>query len=94
MSFTIVLSPEAVEDIDYGLDYYNKVADGLGFEFTDTIDHYLQKISEWPTASAIRYDDIRVKPIDTFPYTIHFMIVNVTTVYILRIFNTWQQPTW
>jgi hypothetical protein len=45
MSFTIVLSPEAVEDIDYGLDYYNKVADGLGFEFTDTIDHYLQKLA-------------------------------------------------
>lgn len=94
MSFAIVLSPEAEEDIDYGFDYYNKLSDGLGFEFTNTIDRYLKKISEWPTASSIRYDNVRVKPIDTFPYTIHFTIADSTTVYILRIFNTWQQPTW
>ena len=74
MSFAIVLSPEAEEDIDYGFDYYNKLSDGLGFEFTNTIDRYLKKISEWPTASSIRYDNVRVKPIDTFPYTIHFTI--------------------
>ena len=92
MSFTIVLSPEAVEDLDYGFDYYNKLSDGLGFEFTDTIDRYLKKISEWPTSSSIRYDNVRVKPIDTFPYTIHFIIADSITVYILRIFNTWQQP--
>ena len=94
MSFTIVLSPEAVEDIDYGFDYYNKISDGLGFEFIDTIDRYLKKISEWPTASSIRYDNVRVKPIDTFPYTLHFIISDSTSVYILRIFNTWQQPIW
>jgi hypothetical protein len=94
MSFAIVLSPEAEEDIDYGFDYYNKLSDGLGFEFTDTIDRYLKKISEWPTASSIRYDNVRVKPIDTFPYTIHFIIADPSTVYILRIFNTWQQPIW
>lgn len=43
MPFDIVLSPEAVKDIDYGLDYYNKLSEGLGFEFTDTIDRYLKK---------------------------------------------------
>ena len=94
MSFAIVLSPEAEEDIDYGFDYYNKLSDGLGFEFTNTIDRYLKKISERPTASSIRYDNVRVKPSDTFPYTIHFTIADSTTFYILRIFNTWQQPTW
>lgn len=92
MPFDIVLSPEAVEDIDYGFNYYNKLSDGLGFEFTNTIDRYLKKISEWPTASSIRYDDVRVKPIDTFPYAIHFIIAVTNTIYILRIFNTWQEP--
>ena len=90
MSFAIVLTPEAAEDIDYGFNYYNKLSDGLGFEFIDTIDRYLKKISQWPTASSIRYDDVRVKPVDTFPYTIHFIIADTGTVYILRIFNTWQ----
>lgn len=91
MFFAIFLSPEAAEDIDYGFNYYNKLSDGLGFEFTDTIDRYLKKISEWPTASSIRYDNVRVKPVDIFPYTIHFIIADPGSVHILRIFNTWQE---
>jgi len=94
MSFVILLSPEAEEDIEYGFEYYNKISEGLGFEFTDTIDRYLKKISELPTASSIRYDNVRVKPVDTFPYTIHFIIADSANVYILRIFNTWQEPFW
>jgi hypothetical protein len=66
MPFDIVLSPEAVQDVDDGFKYYNKLSNGLGFEFTDTIDRYLKKISEWPTASSIRYDNVRIKPVDTF----------------------------
>jgi hypothetical protein len=27
-----------------------------------------------PSASAIRYDDVRVKPVDTFPFTIHYTV--------------------
>jgi hypothetical protein len=55
MSFLIVLSPEAIEDIDTGFTYFNKLPEGLGFEFTDTIDLFLKKISQWPTAASIRY---------------------------------------
>jgi len=65
---------------------------GLGFEFTDTLDAYFNKISRLPTASAIRYDNVRVKPIDTFPYTIHFTIEEDGSIIILRVFNTYQQP--
>ena len=43
MPFLIVLSPEAIEDNDTGFNYYNKLSEGLGFEFTDTIDMYLKK---------------------------------------------------
>ena len=62
MSHPIVLSTDAVLDIDSAVDYYNSRSYGLGFEFADTLDNYFQKISQLPTASAIRYDNIRVKP--------------------------------
>ena len=95
MLFKIFVSPEAIKDIDDGFEYYNSKSFGLGFEFTDTVDIYLSKISEVPTASSIRYDSVRVKPIDTFPYTIHFIIDEINSkVIILRIFNTWQEPFW
>jgi len=92
MAFSIVLSPDAINDIDLAFEYYNKLSDGLGFEFTDTIDAYLKRIARFPTASAIRYDNIRVKPVEIFPFTIHFLIADDTTVIILRIFNTYQKP--
>ena len=95
MGFTILLSPEAIADIEYGFEYYNSKSLGLGFEFTNTINAYLAKINEVPTASAIRYDKIRVKPVDTFPYTIHFTIDEINNcIIILRVFNTWQEPFW
>lgn len=94
MSFTIELSHEAIEDIDAGFNYYNDASYGLGYEFINVIDNYLNRISKLPTASAIRYENIRVKPIEIFPFTIHYTIQENATVLILRIFNTWQKPLW
>ncbi len=93
MLFEILLSPDAIQDIDNGFEYYNSKSDGLGFEFTDTINIYLTKISHVPTASAIRYDNVRVKPVSTFPYTIHFVIDEINyNISVIRVFNTWQEP--
>ncbi len=94
MPHPVVLSEAATLDIDKAFDYYNSRSYGLGFEFTDLLDSYFKKIGRLPTASAIRYDNIRVKPIDTFPYTIHFTIDDDNTVIILRVFNTNQEPFW
>ena len=51
MSFTILLSPAAIDDIDNGFEYYNSKSFGLGFEFINIINIYLYKISEVPTVS-------------------------------------------
>ncbi len=69
--FQLVLAVDAMNDIDQAVRYYNSVSDGLGFEFANTIDQYLTKIQQVPTASSIRYDQVRVKPVDTFPFAIH-----------------------
>jgi toxin ParE1/3/4 len=92
MAHPVVLSADAIADIDQAFEYYNSRSYGLGFELTDTLDTYFQKISRLPTASAIRYDNVRVKPVDTFPYTIHFTIEEDGSVLILRVFNTYQEP--
>jgi toxin ParE1/3/4 len=94
MPHPVVLSADAIIDIDEAFEYYNSRSYGLGFEFADTLDSYFKKISRLPTASAIRYDNVRVKPIDTFPYTIHFTIEEDSSVIILRVFNTDQKPFW
>ena len=87
----LVLASDAMNDIDQAVKYYNSVSDGLGFEFANTIDRYFIKIQQVPTASAIRYDQVRVKPVDTFRFAIHYTIT-VSEIIILRVFNTHQKP--
>ena len=94
MSNVIVLSEEAAEDIDKAVKYYDELSAGLGIEFISTLDIYFSKIAAVPTASAIRYDNVRVKFIDSFPFTIHFTIAPDNLIIILRVFNTHQQPFW
>ena len=92
MAYSISLSPEAIYDIDNAVEYYNTLSAGLGFEFANTIDIYFKRIAELPTASSIRYDNVRVKPVDIFPFTIHFIIAGDSDIIILRVFNTYQRP--
>jgi hypothetical protein len=87
----LVLASDAMNDIDQAVRYYNSVSDGLGFEFANTIDQYFTKIQQVPTASTIRYDQVRVKPVDTFPFPIHYTFT-VSEIIILRVFNTHQKP--
>lgn len=94
MAYQLSLSPDAIADIDKAVEYYNGISAGLGFEFTDTLDRYFNNITHLPTATSIRYDNVRVKPVDTFPLTIHFTISTNDLVIILRIFHTNQQPFW
>ena len=87
----LVLASDAINDIDQAVRYYNSLSDGLGFEFANTIDRYFIKIQLVPTASAIRYDKVRVKTVDTFPFAIHYTI-SISQIIILRVFNTHQKP--
>ena len=46
-----------------------------------------------PTASVIRYKNVRCKPIKRFPYLITYTIDETTkSIAILRVFNTYQEP--
>lgn len=63
----IMLSPEAEHDIDQAVKYYDSISFGLGTEFIKIIDKYFLQILQFPTASAIQYDQVRVKPVKVFP---------------------------
>jgi toxin ParE1/3/4 len=93
MSYTILVTPTATEDIAVAVEYYNAVALDLGYRFADLVAEYFDRIAELPTASAVRYKNIRCKPMKRFPFLITFTIDEAThTVNILRVFNTYQEP--
>ncbi|MBS4064785.1 MAG: type II toxin-antitoxin system RelE/ParE family toxin [Chitinophagaceae bacterium] len=95
MSYKIEISPEAAKDIDSAFEYYNNASPGLGFKFVDMLDDYFELITKLPTSSAIRYDDIRVKPVSVFPFTIHYTIKESgKKVIVVRVFHTSLKPFW
>ena len=93
MPYTILVTPTATEDIAVAIEYYNALAADLGYRFADLVAEYFDRIADLPTASAIRYKNVRCKPMKRFPYLIMFTIDEAAhSVNILRVFNTYQEP--
>lgn len=91
MPYLVLVTPTATEDIAAAVEYYNAVAVDLGYRFADLVAEYFNRIAELPTASAVRYKNVRCKPMKRFPFLITFTIDEIThSVNILRVFNTYQ----
>ncbi len=95
MPYKIFITPAAVADIEAAIAYYNEKATDLGYRFSALVEEYLAFIAAVPTAAAIKYKNIRCKPMATFPYLILFTLEEKnSTISILRIFNSYQKPLW
>jgi hypothetical protein len=93
MPYTILVTPTAAEDIAVAIEYYNAVATDLGYRFADLVAEYFDRIAELPSGSAVRYRNVRCKPMKRFPFLITFTIDEAShSVNILRVFNTYQEP--
>jgi toxin ParE1/3/4 len=93
MPYSIFITPTATDDIAVAIEYYNALSPDLGYRFADQVANYFDRIAALPTASAIRYKNVRCKPIKRFPYLITYTIDEATqSINILRVFNTYQEP--
>lgn len=93
MPYTVLITPTAIDDIDAAIEYYNALAADLGYRFAGLIDEYVERIAKTPTASAVRYKNVRCKPVARFPFVITYTIDEASRfVNILRVFNTYQEP--
>ena len=45
MSYSITLTPPAIDDIQYGMEFYNSRVTNLGFRFAHEVDAALQDIA-------------------------------------------------
>jgi hypothetical protein len=93
MSYSIFVTPTATNDIAAAIEYYNALSPDLGYRFADLVAIYFERITILPSASAVRYKNVRCKPMKRFPYLITFTIDEDNHfVSILRVFNTYQEP--
>ncbi len=92
MTYKIKTEPEAHEDIQEGIDWYNKQLPGLGRKFHSEVKAYIKKLKINPFFQ-VRYDDVRCLPIIKYPYMIHFTINEEEKIVTIKaIFNTSKDP--
>lgn len=92
-TFHVDIEPEAFDDIQKAVDYYNTRKTGFGKKFFKTLDKQVVSLKRNYHSFAIRYDDIRCMPLKKFPYMVHYRVLEKQkTVSIKAIFCTYENP--
>jgi plasmid stabilization system protein ParE len=73
MSFLVLASPKAEQDIEEAAVYYSMINGQLGLQFIDRLIETVRILESNPFF-AIRYKNIRTVRLRQFPYLIHFLV--------------------
>lgn len=81
------------EDILEDVQWYNNAQKGLGSKFLKQLKEKINYIAKEPETIQLRYQDVQIAIIKTFPYTIHYQYIKEEkSIYILGIFHTSINP--
>lgn len=91
--FKTKFTPEAIQELQEAINYYNSQKAGLGKKFYLDIKNQINLICSNPFLKSIRYDDVRFALADKFPYAIHYTIVKEKNIIIIHaVFSNHQDP--
>ncbi|WP_423130296.1 hypothetical protein [Gaoshiqia sp. Z1-71] len=92
MSFRIKIEPEAHQDIQEGITWYNQRQSGLGRKFHSEVKVYIEKLKINPFFQ-IRYDEVHCLPMKQYPYMLHYTVDKECKVVTIRgVFKTSRTP--
>jgi len=81
------------EDIIEAVNWYNTSQKGLGARFLKNVKEKINYVAENPETIQVRYQDVQMAIVKTFPYTIHYQYnEQQNTVFVLGIFHTSINP--
>lgn len=91
--FKLDIEPEAFEDIQKAVNFYNNRKIGLGRLFYKTVDKQFDFLKKNYFSFAIHYDNIRCMGIKKFPYMVHYSVLErQRTISIKAVFSTFEDP--
>jgi plasmid stabilization system protein ParE len=91
--FKILITPEAVSDVENASDWYELHAKGLGKRFYKEIKFHLKSLKNLSFGFQVRYSDVRCVTVKNFPFLIHYRILEESkTITIIAVFHTSQNP--
>lgn len=94
-NFNVRYNPQIYLDIQKAVDFYNEQTQNneLGKRFVINTENALAKLNRAALHYQVRYDDIRLLPIPSFPYRAHFRVNEEDNIVLVEaIFHTRQNP--
>ena len=91
MTYNLVVSLKAKEEITEGYIYRETLENGLGEKFLEHLDTFFNRITTFPEQFPQKRAPYREAFIKKFPFLIIFEIRN-NSIVVYSVFNTWQNP--
>lgn len=89
MSFSF--HPDAEEEFNKAIDYYENIESGLGYEFAFEVHSTIQRSIEYPKAWAVLDGEIRRSLVKRFPYGILYT-EEYDGVFVVAVMNLHREP--
>ena len=87
MNYKIVVVEEAKIDLSQSIDWYKNINPKLAKRFLKSFKEGISIIRKEPLHFQIRYDDVRIMMLTTFPYLIHYTL-DKNTIIIKAIYHS------
>ncbi|MEM1156963.1 MAG: type II toxin-antitoxin system RelE/ParE family toxin [Verrucomicrobiota bacterium] len=91
MTYTLVLQPEALEELKQGKLWYNQRLAGLGNEFISEVNQVLSTLAASPMLGTEIYRDLRRRNLRRFPYSVIYQVTD-DRIDVVAIFHASQDP--
>ncbi|NTW82306.1 MAG: type II toxin-antitoxin system RelE/ParE family toxin [Chlorobiaceae bacterium] len=83
--------PEAKEEFDKAIEYYENLSPGLGYDFALEVHSAIKRSIELPKAWAVFFEDVRRSLVRRFPYGVLYS-EEPAGIFILAVMNLHRDP--
>jgi plasmid stabilization system protein ParE len=91
MNYTLIIRPEAEDDIDQAFRWYELQSIGLGTRFLGAVEEGLKQLQDHPTSYQVIHEPVRRLLLKRFPYALLYTIVEGRLI-VIACFHAKQSP--
>ena len=93
MHFQLKIDTDALNDIQETFEWYELQLKGLGLRYKTQTKKQINSLKKDPYLFSIKYNEIRCRKIEKFPFLIHYLInENINVVTVFAVFHTSRNP--
>ena len=88
MKYSVILTMNAIDELNQGIDWYNEQKAGLGNRFYTKVVSTIKALSKNPNLFEQKYKNYRGATVSVFPFVVYYFIEEPNTIVISAIFHT------